>query len=511
MPALRFRLFGGVCLIVLCALISLCGQAQRPTLRPKPRHKNTSPLPPPPVRFQLCLAARLRRFTSTPTTFLASRAVSDLAADIARVTGQNAKITHDDQALGKNAIIVGTLEKSALIKRLVQDGKIDPSAIDGKWESFFLEVVPKALPGVENALVIVGSDKRGTIYGIYDLSQQIGVSPWYYWADVPVQHRDSLFVNAGKYLQGPPAVKYRGIFLNDEAPALSGWVREKFGQAPQGKDPPVPSGVSNMNHEFYAHVFELLLRLKANYLWPAMWNNAFNEDDPENPKLADEYGIVMGTSHQEPMLRAQKEWDRRYRDHWNYYTDTKKLQDFWREGITRNKDYESIITMGLRGANDTAMIPGGTPEQSADLLKTIIADQRQIISEVVNPDPSKVPQMWCPYKEVLEYYDRLGLRVPDDVTILWTDDNWGNLRRLPTAGGTQPQRRRRHLLPLRLRRRTAKLQMDQYQSAAENLGANESRARLRRRPNLDRQRRRSQTAGIPDVVLSRPSLGKASR
>ncbi len=234
-------------------------------------------------------------------------------------------------------------------------------------------------------------------------------------------------------LQGPPAVKYRGIFLNDEAPALSGWVREKFGQAPQSKDPPVPSGISNMNHEFYAHVFELLLRLKANYLWPAMWNNAFNEDDPENPKLADEYGIVMGTSHQEPMLRAQKEWDRRYRDHWNYYTDTKKLQDFWREGITRNKDYESIMTMGLRGANDTPMIPGGTPEQSAELLKTIIADQRQIISEAINPDPSKVPQMWCPYKEVLEYYDRLGLRVPDDVTILWTDDNWGNIRRLPSA------------------------------------------------------------------------------
>ena len=165
-----------------------------------------------------------------------------------------------------------------------------------------------------------------------------------------------------------------------------------------------------------------------------MWNNAFNEDDPENPKLADEYGIVMGTSHQEPMLRAQKEWDRRYRgQHWNYYTDTKTLQDFWREGITRNKNYESILTIGLRGANDTPMIPGGTPEQSAELLKKIIADQRQMIAEIVNPDPSKVPQLWCPYKEVLEYYDRLGLRVPDDVTILWPDDNWGNLRRLPTA------------------------------------------------------------------------------
>ena len=306
--------------------------------------------------------------------------------------------------------------------------------IRGKWESYLIEVVSNPVAGVESALVIAGSDKRGTIYGIYDLSQQIGVSSWYWWADVPTTHHESIFVKPGKYTQGPPAVKYRGIFLNDEAPALSGWVREKFGQAKQSQDPPVPAGVANMNHEFYGRVFELLLRLRGNYLWPAMWNNAFNEDDPENPKLADEYGIVMGTSHQEPMLRAQKEWDRRYRgQRWNYYTDPKKLQDFWREGITRNKNYESILTIGLRGANDTPMIPGGTPEQSAELLKKIIADQRQMISEVINPDPSKVPQLWCPYKEVLEYYDRLGLRVPEDVTILWPDDNWGNLRRLPSA------------------------------------------------------------------------------
>ena len=336
-----------------------------------------------------------------------------------------------------------------------------PRPFKGKWESYFIEVVPHPSPGVDSALVIAGSDKRGTIYGIYDLSQQIGVSPWYWWADVPTAHHDNIFVKPGKYTQGPPAVKYRGIFLNDEAPALSGWVREKFGQAKQSQDPPVPAGVANMNHEFYARVFELLLRLRGNYLWPAMWNNAFNEDDPENPKLADEYGIVMGTSHQEPMLRAQKEWDRRYRgQRWNYYTDPKTLAGFLREGITRNKNYESILTIGLRGANDTPMIPGGTPEQSAELLKKIIADQRQMISEVINPDASKVPQLWCPYKEVLEYYDRLGLRVPDDVTILWPDDNWGNLRRLPDRRRAQEFWRRRHLLSLRLRRRPAKLQMD---------------------------------------------------
>jgi len=166
------------------------------------------------------------------------------------------------------------------------------TAIAGKWESFLIQVVPKPLPGVASALIIAGSDKRGTIYGIYDFSDQIGVSPWYWWADVPVQHHDELFVKPGLYVQGPPAVKYRGIFLNDEAPSLTGWVKEKYG---------------NYNHEFYSKIFELLLRLKANYLWPAMWNNAFNEDDRLNAQLADEYGIVMGTSHHEPMLRAQQE------------------------------------------------------------------------------------------------------------------------------------------------------------------------------------------------------------
>lgn len=433
MPALRFRLLGGACLVVFGAWISqcvLCAAADDSSAAQPQKY--------------VAFAAEAGAFPvvdadKTATIYVdpydwpgVVRAANNLAADVNRVTGKTPNVTHEEQALGKNPIIVGTLEKSALIKRLVQQGKIDPSGIQGKWESFFLQVVPQPLPGVDSALVIVGSDKRGTSYGIYDLSKQMGVSPWYFWADVPTRHRDTVFVKAGKYQQGPPAVKYRGIFINDEAPALAGWVREKFGQAKQSQDPPVPSGISNMNHEFYGRVFELLLRLRANYLWPAMWNNAFNEDDPENPKLADEYGIVMGTSHQEPMLRAQKEWDRRYRDHWNYYSDTKKLQDFWRDGITRNKDYESILTMGLRGANDTPMIPGGTPEQSAELLKTIIADQRQMIADVINPDPSKVPQLWCPYKEVLEYYDRLGLRVPDDVTILWTDDNWGNIRRLPS-------------------------------------------------------------------------------
>jgi hypothetical protein len=341
------------------------------------------------------------------------RAVGELQADVQRVTNKSAAIAHAEEGLGSNTILIGTIGKSTIIDELIRDGKIDANSIAGKWESFLIQVVPNPLPGVANALIIAGSDKRGTIFGVYDLSDQIGVSPWYWWADVPVQHHDELFVKPGTFVQGPPAVKYRGIFLNDEAPSLTGWVQEKYG---------------NYNQEFYTKVFELLLRLKANYLWPAMWNNAFNEDDPLNAQVADEYGIVMGTSHHEPMLRAQQEWKRHGRGPWDYSTNSDFLKGFWDEGVQRNRNYESIITLGMRGDGDLPMTEGA----NIALLEKIVADQRKIIAERVNPDLSKVPQDWALYKEVQEYYEK-GMRVPDDVTLLWCDDNWGNIRRLPTA------------------------------------------------------------------------------
>ncbi|HZI31917.1 MAG TPA: glycosyl hydrolase 115 family protein, partial [Candidatus Binatia bacterium] len=216
---------------------------------------------------------------------------------------------------------------------------------------------------------------------------------------------------------------------NDEAPDLTGWVREKFG--------PVPGhpGVANYGRGFYTNLFELMLRLRANYLWPAMWNNAFNEDDPENPRLADEYGIVMGTSHQEPMLRAQKEWDRgpgKKYGNWNYNNPAQQpvLQQFWREGIRRNQNYESIITLGLRAENDSGQPIG------KNLTEQIVKAQRKILAEEMNPDVTQIPQLWCLYKEVQDFYNE-GLRAPDDVTLLWADDNWGNLRRLPSADERQ--------------------------------------------------------------------------
>jgi hypothetical protein len=362
------------------------------------------------------------------------RAFKDLQNDIKSVSGimpvlfENKIPTHSD------VIIAGTVGKSPLIDDLIMRKKISVDDISGKWEAFVIQVVDRPFPGVGKGLIIAGSDKRGTIFGIYEISGAIGVSPWYWWADVPVRKSKQLFVSPGRFVYGGPSVKYRGIFLNDEAPALTNWVAWKYGMVPESLKPPVPSGVANYGHEFYSRIFEMLLRLKANYLWPAMWNNAFNEDDSLNAALADEYGIVMGNSHQEPMLRSQKEWDRRYGKtlgSWNWTKHSDTLSKFWREGIKRNRKFESLITIGLRGADDTEMGPGG-PQANIDKLEKIVNIQRKILADEINPDVTKIPQLWCLYKEVQDYYNA-GMRVPDDVTLLWAEDNWGNLRRVPTA------------------------------------------------------------------------------
>jgi hypothetical protein len=341
------------------------------------------------------------------------RAARDLQSDIQRVSGLEPSFCGDLQSIHGEIVIIGTIGKSKLLDQLVHAHKIDVSEIAGKWESTLVQVVNKPTPGVERALVIAGSDKRGTIFGIYDISEQIGVSPWYWWADVPVQHKDVLYISPGTFIQGEPAVKYRGIFLNDEAPALTGWVNANYG---------------GYNHRFYVKVFELLLRLRANYLWPAMWNSAFNEDDPENARLADEYGIVMGTSHHEPMLRAQQEWKRHGDGPWNYSTNAAVLDKFWSEGIERNKNFESTITLGMRGDGDMPMADNA----NITLLEKIVDTQRQILNDHMTPTLAADPKVWALYKEVQTYYEK-GMRVPEDVTLLWCDDNWGNIRRLPTA------------------------------------------------------------------------------
>jgi peptidoglycan/xylan/chitin deacetylase (PgdA/CDA1 family) len=341
------------------------------------------------------------------------RAADDLRRDVERVTGRvPALATGAPQ--GREVVILGTFGKSALVDDLVTRGKLDVAAIRGRWEAFQIETIEQPWPGTERALVIAGSDKRGTIYGIYELSARLGVSPWYWWADVPVIRREALVVSPGRVVEPGPTVKYRGIFLNDEAPALTGWAQEKFG---------------GLNAQFYARVFELMLRLRANYLWPAMWNNAFNEDDPENPRLADEFGIVMGTSHHEPMIRSQQEWKRHGRGPWDYAQNAGVLRQFWADGIRRNREFESIVTIGMRGDGDEAM----SEDTNVTLLEQIVADQRKILRAETGRPAEQVPQLWALYKEVQAYYER-GMRVPDDVTLLWCDDNWSNIRRLPTAG-----------------------------------------------------------------------------
>ncbi|WP_051197515.1 glycosyl hydrolase 115 family protein [Flavobacterium soli] len=360
------------------------------------------------------------------------RALKDLKSDIGKVTNHEPTIIFDKLPTEKEIVIVGTFSKSPVIDQLVKSGKLDVKEVAGKWEAYSIQTIEKPFPGIDKALVIVGSDKRGTIYGIYDVSQKIGVSPWYFWADVPVEHKNALYVKPVKYNQSP-SVKYRGIFINDEAPALTNWVKENYGLVPPSKNPPIGNNVANYGSEFYAKVFELMLRIKANYLWPAMWSNAFNEDDPENPRLADEYGIVMGNSHQEPMMRSQQEWDRRYiktLGHWNYYKHPDTLQKFWRDGIRRNKNYENMISMGLRGANDSEI--EGSLQDNIAMIEGIVHTQQQIIKEETGQNLNEIPQTWCLYKEILDYYNE-GMVVPDNITLLWADDNWGNVRRLPTS------------------------------------------------------------------------------
>ena len=335
-----------------------------------------------------------------------SYAANALVRDISKVSGSQATITSNRKA----TILVGTIGHSAAIDQLIKQKRINGNLLKGKREKFIITLV-------DQQLVIAGSDRRGTIYGIYELSQQMGVSPWYDWADVPVEHHDSIFVNHGIYTDGEPAVRYRGIFLNDEAPCLTSWVKNTY-------------GTEYGDHRFYQRVFELILRLRGNMMWPAMWGWAFYADDAENEKTANEMGVVMSTSHHEPMARNHQEYARNRKGWgpWNYQKNKENLQKFFREGIERMKGTEQIVTIGMRGDGDEAM----SEEADTRLMTNIINDQRKIIANVTGKKASETPQVWALYKEVLDYYDK-GMNVPDDVTLLLCDDNWGNVRRVPNA------------------------------------------------------------------------------
>jgi Glycosyl hydrolase family 115/Gylcosyl hydrolase family 115 C-terminal domain len=341
---------------------------------------------------------------------LVKRSAALLQQDIEMVTGKKPGLVNAIPVTAKNIIIVGSIEKSAVVRELVKQKKINEGKIENRWEAYQLQTVTSPFTGIENALVITGSDRRGMAFGVFELSQQIGVSPWYWWADVPVKKKENLYIKKGLLMNDAPKVKYRGLFINDEAPALSGWSKEKFG---------------GFNHGFYEKVFELLLRLKSNYLWPAMWGNAFYDDDSLNIKAADEYGIVIGTSHHEPLMRAHDEWRRYGSGKWNYDSNEVRLKEFWRTGMQRATN-EKIVSIGMRGDGDEPM----SRETATALLERIVKDQRQIIEAVTQKPAAETPQLWALYKEVQDYYDK-GMRVPDDVTLLLCDDNWGNIRKLP--------------------------------------------------------------------------------
>ncbi|MEU2057021.1 glycosyl hydrolase 115 family protein [Streptomyces bungoensis] len=354
------------------------------------------------------------------------RVAGDLRDDLERVTG-----VRPGPAIGRFPVLVGTIGRSPLIDRLVASGRLDVSGVRGRWETSLQTVVDHPMPGVERAFVIAGSDPRGTIFGAYDVSYGIGVSPWHWWDDVPPVHRDAVYVRPGRWTQGTPAVRYRGVFVNDENPALGTWAPAFFGP---GKAPGYPGG---FNAAFYEKVFEVLLRLKGNYLWPAVWGRAFAEDDPENHRRAAEYGIVMGTSHEAPMMRGIEEWNRHASTghdpyggtgEWSYRRNPEAVRAYWRAGVQRMVDqgFEGVVTLGMRGNGDTSLPDG----DGIELMQQIIADQRRIIEEVTGRPAAETPQVWTLYKEVQRYWDR-GLRAPDDVTVVLTDDNWGNIRKHP--------------------------------------------------------------------------------
>ncbi len=334
------------------------------------------------------------------------RAAKNLCTDIKAVCGAEVSLGN----ASSSTIVAGTLGSSKIIDEMAKNRVFDAKMIKGKREMYIIKVT-------DEQVVIAGSDRRGTIYGIYELSRQLGVSPWYYWADVPTEHHSAVYLKKGVYTDGEPAVRYRGLFLNDEAPCLTSWVKNTF-------------GTNYGDHRFYEKVFELILRLKGNYMWPAMWSWAFYADDPENMKTADEMGIMMGTSHHEPMARNHQEYarDRKGWGAWNYHTNQKNLDRFFREGIERMKGTDDVVTIGMRGDGDEAM----SEEADTKLMERIVKNQRQIIADVTKRPAKETPQVWALYKEVLDYYDK-GMKVPDDVLILLCDDNWGNVRRVPNA------------------------------------------------------------------------------
>lgn len=343
------------------------------------------------------------------------------AADIERVTNQTPEVISSATALKDYVVIIGTIGNSEIINKLVASKKLRIDSLQNQWERFLIQTIDNPLPGVKQALVVAGSDRRGAAYGVFSISKAIGVSPWYWWADVAVAKSNTLLIKPINYISKSPRVKYRGIFINDEDWGINQWARKTF-------EPEFGGGVGPKTYE---KVFELMLRLRLNYIWPAMHevSKEFG-DTPENVELADRYGIVAGSSHCEPMLYNNVHWDAKEKGHWNYYTNRDTIYNIWKATTIQRKDKEAVWTMGIRGIHDRGMEtpPTGIPER-INVVEDVFKDQRSLISQYVTTKFGSVAQAFVPYKEVLPIYDA-GLKVPEDVTLMWVDDNFGYIRRL---------------------------------------------------------------------------------
>lgn len=385
---------------ILCIILSSCATSQQITAQKSSFRISESVI-----------------YVSKQEPELVRKAAELLQQDILAVIGKKIPIISEGVEKHAGILAIGTIQHSPFLQKLSKANKFDASEIED-WEGFLVQSIRNPEKGIKHVLVIAGKDRRGCAYGVFELSRQMGVSPWYWWADVPTQKKAEIYITDQIVHADAPRVRYRGIFINDEAPALSNWSKEKFG---------------GFNHRFYEKVFELILRLKGNYIWPAMWGNAFYADDSLNRAMADRYGIVIGTSHHEPLMRAHDEWRRFGSGAWNYEENPDKLRAFWRTGMARATN-EKIVSIGMRGDGDKPM----SRETATTLLEAIVADQRKIIAEVTGKPASQTPQLWALYKEVQDYYEK-GMRVPEDVTLLLCDDNWGNLRKLPKPGDAERQ------------------------------------------------------------------------
>lgn len=342
------------------------------------------------------------------------------AADVEMVTGTKLLLTPDKVDGVKNVVIAGTIEKNRLIQKLAAEGKIDLSSLQGGWERYLIQTVNRPFPGVSKALVVAGSDRRGVAYGLFSLSEKMGVSPWYWWADVPVEKHKSLYVSAPATVSKSPSVRYRGIFLNDEDWGLKPWAEKTF-EKERG----------NIGPKTYAKICELLLRLKANHLAPAMHpvSTAFYQI-PENKLVADSFAIVMGSSHCEPLLlNTASEWDKKTMGPWDYNTNKEKIKEVLSNRVAENSAYENVYTLALRGLHDAAMGVGAPMKEKVKTLEKALLDQRAMVADHIDRPIETIPQAFTPYKEVLEIYSN-GLELPDDITIIWPDDNYGYLKRL---------------------------------------------------------------------------------